>query len=64
MRGTCENATIEFTEDMVMTLRDHFREFEVDGIVSIVRDDVGLWLLTKDGRRAFLGRARMPKHLS
>ncbi len=64
MQGMCETSVFELTEDMVATLRDHFREFEVDGVVSVIRDDVGLWLLTENGRRAFLGRARLPKRLS
>ncbi len=64
MQGMCETSVFELTEDMVTTLRDHFREFEVDGVVSVIRDDVGLWLLTESGRRALLGRARLPKRLS
>ena len=52
-------AHAEFSIDMVETLKDHFRDYEVDGVVSVEVTSEGLWLPNPEtGRRQFLGRAK------
>ena len=51
---------VEFTVDMAETLLKYFEVYAVDGVVTVVKDDVGLWLVSAESR-AFLGLARPPK---
>lgn len=53
-------ATAEFSEDMAETLQNYFRDYAVDGVVSVEVSDRGLWLVNPDGSRQFLGLARFP----
>ena len=51
---------VEFTEDMAETLRKYFVAYEVEGVVTLESDDIGLWLRNPNGTRQFLGRAVAP----
>ncbi|MEM7295941.1 MAG: hypothetical protein AAF330_04850 [Pseudomonadota bacterium] len=55
---------VQFTHDMVETLREYFACYEVDGVVTLEANAKGLWLKNPDGSRQFLGRAVLPPHLA
>ncbi len=50
----------ELTRDMADTIAEHFDGFAENGILRIVQDQTGLWLVSSE-RRAFLGLARLPR---
>lgn len=61
-RMTClmDDNEFEFTADMAENLLTYFAIFADDGVVKVVKDQRGLWLVSAD-RRAFLGLARLPE---
>jgi len=53
-------AELEFTLDMMQTALKCFEMFEEDDVLTVRQDDHGIWLVSTN-RRAFLGKARMPR---
>lgn len=52
-------ARAEFSIDMVETLKTYFRDYEIDGVVSVEVTSEGLWLPNPEtGGRQFLGLAK------
>lgn len=55
-------ANAEFTRDMVETLNEYFKAYEVDGVVTVEVTDHGLWLPNPHCQsRQFLGLAKLPE---
>ncbi len=50
---------IEYTEDMIDTLKENFNEYQTDGIITILINARGLWLKNPKMPRtpSFLGKA-------
>ena len=60
-------ARAAFSIDMVETLKTYFRDYEINGVVSIEVTSEGLWLPNPEtGGRQFLGLAKredlLPAH--
>ena len=57
--NTKNPTTLKFTDDMAETLHTYFQRYEQNGVVRIIANDLGLWLVNPERPQnpQFLGKA-------